>query len=313
MSDADVQSAWETDHSSGLLTEYVGDVTDAWFATDPNYNQGQTLLLHWETTVIERGQEGFDEVEEITQKIPVGNGWETEDGGKTAVHSSGNANKKVHGSSIYGRFIDAVAGVVEGYGDTATTPDGEPVKVNLGGLLDELRTRGVSPLDAEAFKGLRFRFSEVHFDYGTNRKTGEKMTSQRTMPVEFVTDGGGKKASGAKKAATKKAAAKTEEKAEALAAEDKVAAARARAAAKQAEAAAPAEDAGGSSLVDALLEGTDDAVKEYVTEALAGAESFEEFVDACLANDDIAVNDALMGLVVEDGDGGLWAAAGKGE
>jgi len=258
--------------------------------------------MNWECSV-DNALDEVDEIpEEILQKYPTGTGWETEDGGRTASHTSGAVNKRFHASSLYGKIIDEITGAVKGYGNAQLAAGGDVV-TNLDGLMDVLRERG-NPTQADVWKGLRFRFAEVVFDYGTNKKTGEKMTSRRSMPVEFLGVAG-----------EEKAAAKTNGKAASkpAASEDKVAAEKAKAAEKAAAkkaAEAPTED--GIAVARQALDAFDDLAnetKDAVLAVLAEADDHATFVDACLEIDGVPTHDGLMELVVDD-EGGLWVTRG---
>lgn len=291
---------WGTDNSSGFLQNYAGDIEDSWFGTNPNVNEGQTLLLHLKTTNLEPTDPDEEtEQTELVQTYSCGSGWRTEDGGKTATHPAG-ARRLFHASSLYGKIIDSVKGELAGYGDNAKTPDGNPVKVDLTSLMDVIRERG-NPMEADVWKGLRLRFEEVHFDYGINRKTQEPMKSNRAMPVEFLGEVG-------------------TEKPKAKGSTSKVADAAAKAKAKAADAIAKkkaesGDDAGDGNPAEKALMAIDleDGVRQGVLNALANSGTQEEFVDACLEIDGAAENDALMEAIVDDGGDGLWAISHPSE
>lgn len=282
---ADQYDSWGTDNSSGFLTEFTGEVTDSWFATNPKVNEGQTLILHWKLENIEPTDPDEEtELTEITQNYACGSGWVSEDGGKTASHPAG-PKRMFHASTLYGKIIDTTAGRLEGYGDNATTPDGEKVKVDLTGLMDVIRERG-NPTDAEVWKGLKFRFSEVRFDYGVNKKTQEKIVSNRTMPVEFLGVIGEEK--------------KVDDK------EAKKQAAKAKAAAKKAPVSEATSDVSGA--VEQMLSTVeaDDTTKNALIDKLTESNTHTEFTDAALEIDGVVENDALMDLVVDEV-AGLWS------
>lgn len=290
------QDAWATDRSSGFLQNFDGTVIDAYFGTDPRYNQGTTLLMQWECSVDE-AHDDVDEIpEEILQKYPCGSNWETEDGGRTASHTSGKPNAKFHASTLYGKIIDEVVGATKGYGNAELAAGGEVV-TNFDGLMDVLRKRG-NPTQAEVWKGLRFRFAEVIFDYGENKKTGERMVSRRSMPVEFLGVAGEEEEGAApRKAAAKKAAPAKK------AVADKIAEAKAKKAANEDT---PAETA--ESLL-ASVDGVDDDMRAAILAVLAEAEDHSTFVDSCLEIDGVTENDALLELIVDENIG-LWPLKG---
>lgn len=173
--------AWTTE--SGLVESYDGTVTRAWFGTDVRYMNGEVLLLNWEIKPDDPSQFSHLEDGVIEERFPCGKGWDSNDGGKSATHESGNANKRFHRSSIYGRIIDAVP--------------------SMPGLIDVLKDRGTE-MEAKVWEGMRFHFARQEFDYG-----GEIGKKSRIMPVEFLGEAGeGEKPSnGASKVAALKAKA----------------------------------------------------------------------------------------------------------
>lgn len=299
MADEKEYDAWATDSSSGFLQAYAGDVEDAWFGTNPNVNEGQTLLLHMKTVnIAPTDADEETELEELVQTYSCGTGWRTEDGGKTATHPAG-ARRLFHASSLYGKIVDSVRGELTGYGDNAKSSDGGAVKVDLTPLMDVLRERG-NPADAEVWKGLRLRFEEVHFDYGINRKTQEAMKSNRAMPVEFLGEVGGKATKAKNTSKVTDAAEKAKAKAAKAIADKK---------------AAKADGDGEGNPAEKALMAIDmaDDVKVGVLNCLTNADNHAEFIDACLEVDGVAENDALLEAIVNDGDEGLWAVAHPAE
>lgn len=301
--DQEVDDGWGTDKSSGFLNDYEGTVTDAYFATDPAYNQGSSLLLHLVTSVDNRLEEGFDEVEEITQKYPTGPNWVSEDGGRTAQHTSGSTNKRFHASSLYGKIIDEVMKAGDGYGNATLAADGGKVATNLAGAFDIIRGRG-KPTVADVWKGLRLRFTEVVFDYGINKKTGDPMVSRRAMPVEFLgVEGDEGAASNGSTPASAEEKPATQTKAE-----------KAKAAAAAKKAAATQSEAGGTTdPARAKLEAVEGVTAEQtqaILALLAEADDQQTFVDACLEVDGVLENDALIGVLVDDAEGSLWSSKG---
>lgn len=299
--------SWDTDSSSGFLTGFTGTVEDSFFGTDPRYNNGETLLLQWEITVGEVTQDDYDgEVPEtLTVSFPCGKDWITEDG-VTAEHPRGK--ETFHSSSIYGKLIDAVTGKVANYGDIASRTDGADLEVELGPLMAMLEERG-DPTDASVWKGLELAFAEVCFDYGENRKTGERMVANRTMPVGVVGETKPKpKAKAAAKKATKakaKPAAEATEATEAKAdtAKERAAAAKAKAAAKKA---AAAKEAGEPDADDPFAFVDDAELRTQLNDVLAGSDDFNAFVDAILEIEAVATNDDLLEKCMEDD--GPWAS-----
>lgn len=297
--DTETHDAWSTDQSSGFLNDFDGTITDAYFGTSPTYNNGTSLLLHMVVQVDERHQEGFEEIEEVTQQYPVGSNWITEDGGRTAQHMSGNANKRFHATSLYGKILDEITGATKGYGNATMADGGGAVVTAMTDASDVLRGRGMPTL-AEVWKGLRFRFAEVVFDYGVNRQTQEKMVSRRAMPVEFLGVAEEEKAAPVKKAAPTKAAE-----------------AKAKAEAKKAElkkAAVQAEDGGETDPARVMLEAVDGVTAEQVQsilEILAEAEEPGTFLDSCLEVEGVLENEALITLLADE-ESGPWSVKANG-
>ena len=98
--------SWET--GSGLMSNYEGTVTEAWFSTDADYQQGKQLLLFLKMDTIDsEGAEG-----ETTERYSLGADWASYDGGESAEHPSGTA-RKINKQSQYGRLIDAPAPCID--------------------------------------------------------------------------------------------------------------------------------------------------------------------------------------------------------
>lgn len=181
------QNLWET--SSGLVDMYVGDVGDAYFAFDDNYNNGDTLVfkIEFKTDDPDVGDEGT-----VTEMYPCGAGWDTTDKGKSAHHESGKP-KKFNKNSGMGLLIDHA--------------------IACEGLADELMKKG-QPNVAETWHGLKgLRIERVEFE---GEIDGEKRTWARMLPTEYLGASESKPATKAagKKAASKKAASKPEPEAD---------------------------------------------------------------------------------------------------
>jgi hypothetical protein len=290
--------AWGTDQSSGFLRHFAGTVKEPYFGTNPQINEGQTLLLTWPTTIDESLQEGFDEKvgEEETLLFSCGKDWETPDGGETAVHRSGNDAKQFHASSAMGMLIDAIIGRVENYGENASRPDNEELEVDMADLADVLRSRGV-PTEAAVWDGLRFEFAEVLVDYGPDKKNeGQRIQSKRAMPVKFLGVAGEDKAkakgSAKKETAAQKKARETREK---------------KAAAKAEASTSSNGDAGADTDPFAGLE-VDPALRTQLAELATGSDDHDAFMNAAFDLDEVMEGgDELMTLIAEDGDEGLYA------
>lgn len=169
------ESMWET--SSGLVDEYDGKITEAWFEFDDNYNSGETLVfkLSIQTDDPELGDGGT-----VTEMYPCGRGWEAGAKGASAHHESGKA-RKFNKQSGMGLLIDYT---VDCLGDDVA---------KLG-----------QPNDAETWVGLAGTFTRVERKFTID---GQEVTSARMLPSELTIGGGGAKKA-AKKAPAKKAAAK---------------------------------------------------------------------------------------------------------
>ncbi len=144
---------WGT--SSGLYTDFSGEIKESTFGTDSRYNNGETTLMFWKVKPSDIEVSTDDGLIEVA--FPVGSGWFSYDGGETIEHSDGKS--KVNSSSIYGKIVDWA---VE------------------NGLASTLREKG-SPLESKVWAGLNLRFEEVEFNYG-----GEIGKKKRTMPVEVL-------------------------------------------------------------------------------------------------------------------------------
>lgn len=153
MADENEYDPWAT--TSGLVDDVTVTITDAYFTFDPQYNDGQTLLLKV------AGQTDDEENPEFDQFFPCGNGWETTDKGKSASREDGK-RKGFNKNSGYGMFftraIDAGAG-------------------------EALKSRG-TPMEAEVWKGLTFHFKRESIDFG-----GEIGKKDRILPDVFLPEG----------------------------------------------------------------------------------------------------------------------------
>lgn len=202
----------QTDTSSAFCRDYTGIVKEPFFGCNPKIGEGRQLLLHLPVLIESVFDEAYVERvgEEETILLSLGKDWETPDGGETAVHGSGNAQKNVHASSAYGMLLDAVVGRVQNYGDNAVgRTDGEDLEVDLTEAAPVLRERG-STTEAAIWADTRWEFHEVAFDYGEDKKKGDgsHITSQRSMPTKFLGVGDEPAKKEAKPAAAKKETAK---------------------------------------------------------------------------------------------------------
>lgn len=149
---------WGTE--SGLVTNYVGEVVDAWFAVDEKF--GGTRLYLKQTT-------DNASVPEITENFSVGDKWESYDGGKSIENKDDPTKKKMHASSRYGKLITRVF-------------DELPAEAG-----DLIASRG-DARTAEVWLGTRWRWEEVSSDYTMKQDDGttKSGTSRYNMPVEFL-------------------------------------------------------------------------------------------------------------------------------
>jgi hypothetical protein len=179
---AETFNPWETE--SGLPDDFNLTVTDAWFAKDARYKDGEVLLLHWHGTVEKDGEE-----EELETPIifPCGSGWDSYDGGKTAEHEKGR--KRFISSSIYGRLIDRC--------------------VKDLGMMDLMIKRG-DPKTAKVWVGLKFHLKREKIEFGSKLEPIERL-----MPDKFLGEVG--KPAPAKETAKSKQETKPEAKEEAAA------------------------------------------------------------------------------------------------
>lgn len=152
--EATLDESWETE--TGLLDSYDGTIQRAWFATDARYNDGNSIMLHWEIATND------PDVTETVEKFPVGGGWDSPDGGATVVNEKGK--QKFNKASIYGKIVERVQ-----------APDG-----SLHDAFPVVKSRGRAQ-QASVWEGLTFHFEREEFDYG-----GEIGKRSRTMPVAFL-------------------------------------------------------------------------------------------------------------------------------
>lgn len=188
---------------SGLLGNADVTVMDAEFLNDPAYNNGQTLQLA--LTLLIDGDDGGEKVENLS----CGDGWETNDGGKTAVREDGK-EKNFNGNSKVGRFF---AGLVKTMAEDSATD--KAIRARVGEY-------PLGPRDAGFWKGLQLHVDREEVDYGGEIGKRDVLVIDGFNGIQGGGESkakaatGGKAAGAAKKAAgaTKKAAAKAEDKAE---------------------------------------------------------------------------------------------------
>lgn len=150
---------WE--FSSGLVEEMTGTVKDAVFATDAEYNNGETLLLKLDVLADdpEVGEGGA-----ITLLYPCGPGWVATDRGQHAARDDGK-NKKFNKASGLALLV---ASAVE------------------CGASDILKSRG-TPLDASIWMGLKFDFTKKDFSFKGG--DGVEVSYNRMLVSKFYGSG----------------------------------------------------------------------------------------------------------------------------
>jgi hypothetical protein len=141
------------------------------FATDQEYNNGETVLL-----IVEDGQQTLEdgEVSEKRQFWPCGKGWEAAEGGKSVRHESGKV-RKFNANSAVGKLLASA------------------LEAGAGGVM---RKRG-SPMEVSTWEGLDFHMTNKQETYKID---GEERNVNRTVVDSFNGEG--------KKAAAKKTTAK---------------------------------------------------------------------------------------------------------
>jgi len=190
---------------SNEIGDYSMRVLSSVFETDPEYNDGESLLLQWETEIT-GGEIEFD-----TRKVSFtcGAKFETPDGGKTAAHESGK-DKGFNSQSRIGMLIkrafydpksDLPAPTVAGDKDGEETESLE--------LKDHFVSLGTSPMEARGWVGIEFAMRSETRDWG-----GEIGKRSFEMPWAVISLPGGegeaekeeevKPKKAAKKTATKK-------------------------------------------------------------------------------------------------------------
>lgn len=166
MTDDSTFDPWAT--TTGLVDDVTVTITDAYFAFDPGYNDGQTLLLKI------LGNTDDPENPEFDQFFPCGNGWETADKGATATREDGK-KKGFNRNSGYGMFF---------------------MRAIQAGAGDVLKSRG-TPMEAAVWKGLTFHMKRESIDFG-----GEIGKKDRILPDQFFPEGIGGSAAGTPSTAT---------------------------------------------------------------------------------------------------------------
>jgi hypothetical protein len=158
--------------TDGLVTEYQGKITDAYFTYDDSYNDGESLLLKLEiqTDNPELGDGGA-----VIEQYPVGKGWETTDKGKTATREDGKPRALNRNSGVAVLVTSALE----------------------AGAGDELKSRGI-PTEAAIWPGLEFTFARKEFTFKVD---GEERSYGRMLVTEYHGGAAGAKAEKPAKAA----------------------------------------------------------------------------------------------------------------
>lgn len=152
---------WKT--STGLVDEYTGTIVDAQFGFKPEYQNGTRLLLMLD---INTGDPSIGEGGIASEQYPVGDGWDTHDGGKTAVHSSGQ-DKNFNNASGIGLLLNSI--------------------IDAGGL-GVLQATGVTPDHAACWIGGRYNFERKQFESKMN--DGKEVKWNRMLVVSLAPEGG---------------------------------------------------------------------------------------------------------------------------
>lgn len=150
--------------TDGLVTEYQGKITDAYFTYDDSYNDGESLLLKLE---IQSDNPELGDGGAVIEQYPVGKGWETTDKGKTASREDGKPRALNRNSGVAVLVTSALE----------------------AGAASELKSRGV-PTDAAIWPGLEFTFARKEFTFKVD---GEERSYGRMLITEFHGQGIGAK------------------------------------------------------------------------------------------------------------------------
>ena len=153
MAENETPEGWGVVESTGLPDNIDIIITEAKFGYDASYKKGQVLLF-----MLTGDSPGRDEP--LEQWYSTGSGWDTEDGGESAVHPDNPDGFQA--GSPYGLFIVAA------------------IQTGIDKVLAE---RGL-PHQAEVWNGLAFHFERVDHDYGD--PIGVK---KFLLPTEFLGEG----------------------------------------------------------------------------------------------------------------------------
>lgn len=152
------------DTESGLLTDYTGEVVDAWFAVDEKFGNTQLYLKQTTDSIA---------VPEITERFSVGGAWKSFDGGKSVENTENPDKTKIHESSRYGQLIRRCSDDLK--------------------MIDFFIERGFTPRQSEMWLGLSFQWEQIAKDYTMKEDDGtvKSGTSKYNLPCAFLggTDG----------------------------------------------------------------------------------------------------------------------------
>jgi len=121
-----------------MLDGYTGQIVDAQFGFKPDYQNGEALLLMID---VNTGDPEIGEGGIVSEQYPVGKGWDTNDGGQTAVHESGK-EKNFNNASGIGLLLNSI--------------------IDAGGL-PTLQGTGLLPHQAKCWIGGSYTFERKEF------------------------------------------------------------------------------------------------------------------------------------------------------
>lgn len=164
-------SEWETD--TGLVSNFDGDVVEAWFGTNEKSTFDPDKLYLWFKFVnIETDNDSV--IDELTVKMSIGNGWETADGGQRIVREDGNELTRVNSNTGYGKFIDRCRGAGK---------EGADFGEGFLDLRDHLA--GKSPRRADIWVGHRFHVADSTYVM-KDRDTQEETSYTISLPTAYL-------------------------------------------------------------------------------------------------------------------------------
>jgi len=148
---------WAT--TSGMLDGYTGQIVDAQFGFKPDYQNGQALLLMID---VNTGDPEIGEGGIVSEQYPVGKGWDTNDGGQTAVHESGK-EKNFNNASGIGLLLNSI--------------------IDAGGL-PILQGTGLLPHQAKCWIGGSYTFERKEFS--GKMQDGKERTWNRMLVTDLA-------------------------------------------------------------------------------------------------------------------------------